>query len=97
MAQRWIHWWDTGWWDGWRGTWATVAGNYSFIIVIVIVSKDVEWVVIASMVLMDQLMALGVVMLLDVVATLGGGVAATFGHGATTLGVSASTVGGFIH
>ena len=30
-------------------------------------------------------MALGVMMLLDVVATLGGGVVATLGHGATTL------------
>jgi hypothetical protein len=42
-------------------------------------------------------MALGVVMLLDVVAALGGGVVATLGHGATTLGVGASTVGGFVH
>jgi hypothetical protein len=41
-------------------------------------------------------MALGAVMLLDVVAALGGGVVATLGHGATTLGVGASTVGGFI-
>jgi hypothetical protein len=31
-------------------------------------------------------MALGVVMLLDVVATLGGGVVTTLGHGATTVG-----------
>jgi hypothetical protein len=38
-------------------------------------------------------MALGVMMLLDVVASLGGGVVATLGHGATTLGVGASTVG----
>jgi hypothetical protein len=42
-------------------------------------------------------MALGVLMLLDVVATLGGGVVATLGHSATTLGVGASTVGGFVH
>ncbi len=35
----------------------------------------------------------GVVMLLDVVATLKGGVVATLGHGATTLGVGASIVG----
>ncbi len=41
-------------------------------------------------------MASSVVMLLDVVATLGGGVAATLGHGATTLGVGASTVGGVV-
>jgi hypothetical protein len=40
-------------------------------------------------------MALGVVMLLDVVASLGGGIVATLRHGATTLGVGASTVGGF--
>jgi hypothetical protein len=39
-------------------------------------------------------MALGVMMLLDVVATLGGGVVATLRHGATNLGVGASTVGG---
>jgi hypothetical protein len=39
-------------------------------------------------------MALGVVMLLDVVSPLGGGVAAILGHCATTLGVGASTVGG---
>ncbi len=42
-------------------------------------------------------MASGVVMLLDVVAALGGGVVATLRHGATTLGVGASTVGGFVH
>jgi hypothetical protein len=42
-------------------------------------------------------MALGAVMLLDVVAALGGGVVATLGHGATTLGVGTSTVGGFVH
>jgi hypothetical protein len=41
-------------------------------------------------------MALGVVMLLDEVATLSGGVAATLGHGATTLRVGASTVGGVV-
>jgi hypothetical protein len=41
-------------------------------------------------------MASGVVMLLDVVATLAGGVVATLRHGATTLGVGASTVGGFL-
>jgi hypothetical protein len=35
-------------------------------------------------------------MLLDVVATLGGGVVATLRHDATTLGVGASTVGGFV-
>jgi hypothetical protein len=39
-------------------------------------------------------MALGVVMLFDVVATLGGGVVVTLGIGATTLVVGASTVGG---
>ncbi len=38
-------------------------------------------------------MASGLVMLLDVVAGLGGGVVATLRHGATTLGVGASTVG----
>ncbi len=38
-------------------------------------------------------MALGVVMLLDVVAILGDGVLATLGHGAITLGAGASTVG----
>ncbi len=42
-------------------------------------------------------MALGVVMLLDVVATFGGEGVATLGHGANTLGVGASTVGGPIH
>ncbi len=42
-------------------------------------------------------MALGVTMLLDVVATLGGEVVATLGHGATTLRVGAFTVGGFVH
>ncbi len=41
-------------------------------------------------------MALGVVMLLDVVATLGGGVVTTLAHGATTLVVGASTVGGVV-
>jgi hypothetical protein len=41
-------------------------------------------------------MALGVVILLDVVDALGGGVVATLGHGATTLGVGASTVRGFV-
>jgi hypothetical protein len=35
-------------------------------------------------------------MLVDVVAALGGGVVATLGHGATTLRVGASTVGGFV-
>ncbi len=35
-------------------------------------------------------------MLLDVVVTLGGGLVATLGHGATTLRVGASTVGGVI-
>jgi hypothetical protein len=38
-------------------------------------------------------MASDVMMLLDVVAALGGGVVATLGHGATTLEVGASTVG----
>ncbi len=38
-------------------------------------------------------MALGVVILLDVVAALGDGVVAILRHGATTLGVVASTVG----
>ena len=42
-------------------------------------------------------MALGVMMLLDLVAALGGGVGATLGHGATTLGVGASTVGASVH
>ena len=41
-------------------------------------------------------MAADVVMLLDLVATYGGGLVATLGHGATTLGVGASTVGGFV-
>jgi hypothetical protein len=41
-------------------------------------------------------MALGVVMLLDIVATLGGGVVVILGHGATTLGAGASTVDGFV-
>ncbi len=41
-------------------------------------------------------MVLGAVMLLDVVATLGGGVITTLGHGATTLGVGASAVGEFV-
>jgi hypothetical protein len=41
-------------------------------------------------------MALGVMMLFDVVATLGVRVVATLGHGATTLGVGASTVGGVV-
>jgi hypothetical protein len=38
-------------------------------------------------------MALGLVMFFDVVAGLGGGVVATLRHGATTIGVGASTVG----
>jgi hypothetical protein len=38
-------------------------------------------------------MALGVMMLLDVVAARGGGGVATLENGATTLGVGASTVG----
>ncbi len=38
-------------------------------------------------------MASGVMILLDVVAALGGGVVATLGHGATTLRVGVSTVG----
>jgi hypothetical protein len=42
-------------------------------------------------------MALGVVMLFDVVALLGGGLVTTLGHGATTLGVGASTVCGSVH
>jgi hypothetical protein len=42
-------------------------------------------------------MALGVVMLLDVVVALGGGVGAPLGHGAATLGVGASTVGVSVH
>jgi hypothetical protein len=42
------------------------------------------------------LMALVVVMLFDVVATLGGGVVTTLGHGASTLLVGASTVGGVV-
>jgi hypothetical protein len=41
-------------------------------------------------------MASGVVMLLDVVATLGGGAVTTLGHGATTLEVGASTVCGVV-
>jgi hypothetical protein len=88
LGCRRIHWWDTGWYDGWRGTWAKIAGNYSVTIVL-ITGKDVEWVVIACMALMDQwylcLMALGVVMLLDVEATLSGGVVTTLGYGATIL------------
>ncbi len=52
LARRWIHWWDTGWYDGWRGTWATIAGNYN-VIIVVIVGKVVEWVVIACMALME--------------------------------------------
>jgi hypothetical protein len=39
-------------------------------------------------------MALGVMMLFDIIATIGGGVVTTLGHGATTLTVGASTVGG---
>ncbi len=35
------------------GTWDAIAGDYS-IIIIVIVRKDVAWVVLARMVLMDQ-------------------------------------------
>ncbi len=35
-------------------------------------------------------------MLLDVVATVSGGVITTLGHGATTLGVGASTLGGVV-
>ncbi len=35
------------------GTWAAVAGYYRVIIVIII-GKDVEWVVISRMALMDQ-------------------------------------------
>ncbi len=42
-------------------------------------------------------MASGVMMLFDVVAALGGGVVATLGHGATNLGVAASTVGLSVH
>ncbi len=42
-------------------------------------------------------MALGVMMLLDVVAALGGGVVAILRHSATTLGVGASTVGASVH
>jgi hypothetical protein len=38
-------------------------------------------------------MASGVVMLLDAVAALGGGVGATLGYGATTLEGGASTIG----
>jgi hypothetical protein len=41
-------------------------------------------------------MASGVVSFLDAVATLGGGVVVTLRHGATTLGVGASTVGGVV-
>jgi hypothetical protein len=41
-------------------------------------------------------MTSGVVMLLDVVAALGGRVVATLGHGATTLEVGVSTVGGSV-
>ncbi len=41
-------------------------------------------------------MALGAVMMLDVVAALGGGVVATLGHGATTLGDGTPTVGGSV-
>jgi hypothetical protein len=42
-----IHWWDS------LGTWAAIAGDYSVFIVI-IVGKDVEWVIIACMALIDQ-------------------------------------------
>jgi hypothetical protein len=42
------------------------------------------------------LMALSVMTLLDVVAAHSGGVVATLGHGATTLRVGASTVGGVV-
>ncbi len=42
-------------------------------------------------------MASGVMILLDVVSALGGGVVATLGHGATTLGVGTFTVGGSVH
>ncbi len=41
-------------------------------------------------------MASAIMMLLDVVAPLGGGVVATLGHGATTLEVGASIIGGFV-
>ncbi len=41
-------------------------------------------------------MASGVEMLLDVVAALGGGLFVTLGHGAATLRVGASTVGGSV-
>jgi hypothetical protein len=57
----------------------------------------VEWVVIVRMALMDQWHfsdGVGRHDVVDVVATLGGGVVTTFGHGATTLGIGASTVGG---
>jgi hypothetical protein len=42
-------------------------------------------------------MALGVMMLLDVVATLDGGVVTILEYGATTLADGASTVGGVAH
>ncbi len=41
-------------------------------------------------------MASDVMRLLDVVATFGGGVVTILGHGATTLAISASTVGGVV-
>ncbi len=99
LASRLIHWWDTGWYDGWRGTWATIDGNYS-IIIVTIIGKDVEWVAIACMVLMEQWHlsdGTGCCDVLDVVDTLGGGVVTTLGHGATTLRFGASTVGGVLH
>jgi hypothetical protein len=52
VARRWIYWWGTGWCDGWRNTWATVVCNYS-VVLVVIIGKDVKWVVIACMPLMD--------------------------------------------
>ncbi len=62
--------------------------------------RNVEWVVIACMALMDQFHlsdGIGIMTLFDVVATLGCGVVATLGHEAITLGVGASTVGGVVH
>jgi hypothetical protein len=41
-------------------------------------------------------MASSIVMVFNVVATLNGGVVATLGHGANTLGVGVSTVGGVV-
>jgi hypothetical protein len=43
----------TGGFTGRSGTWAAIAGNHS-IIIVVIIGKNVIWVVAASLVLADQ-------------------------------------------